>query len=159
MGKPDKGVSMKYMTKRILIVALLILLPAVMILSLNSRVTYASLANDFKDSMVNAVELEDGVVGGGQLSEKGIEIAVQKGFRTVIDLRSPLEGTAEEKLLVEKHGIHYVNIPVTASTLGTSQAEQLEHVLSQDGAKPAIIHCRSGNRVRALWSIYQQNKQ
>ena len=136
----------------------LVLLPIVMMLSLSSRVTYASLANDFKDSMVNAAELENGVVGGGQLSEKGIEIAAQKGFRTVIDLRSPVEGTAEEKLFVEKHGLHYVNIPVNASTLGTSQAEQLKAVLSQGGAKPAIIHCRSGNRVNALWSIYQQIK-
>ena len=130
-----------------------------MILSLNSRMTYASSADDLKDSMVNAVELEDGVVGGGQLSEKGIETAAQKGFRTVIDLRSPQEGTAVEKLVVEKNGLRYVNIPVTASTLGASQAEQLKTVLSQDGAKPAIIHCRSGHRVNALWSIYQKLKK
>lgn len=130
-----------------------------MILCLNLRMACASLADDFKDSLVNAVELEDGVVGGGQLSEKGIATAAQKGFRTVIDLRSPVEGPAEEKLLVEKQGLRYVNIPVTAFTLSTLQAEQLKAVLSQDGAKPAIVHCRSGNRVNALWSIYQQIKK
>jgi uncharacterized protein (TIGR01244 family) len=130
-----------------------------MMLSLNSRATYASLADDFKDSLVNAVELEDGVVGGGQLSEKGIEIAAQKGFRTVIDLRTPWEGTADEKILVEKRGLRYVNIPVTPFTLSTLKAEQLKNVLSQDGAKPAIVHCRSGTRVNALWSVYRQIKK
>ncbi|MFH0984430.1 MAG: sulfur transferase domain-containing protein [Candidatus Omnitrophota bacterium] len=131
-----------------------ILLPVGMILGLGPRTACASQADDFKGSIVSAIQLEEGVVGGGLLSEKGIGIAAKKGYRTVIDLRTPEEGTAGEKLLVEKYGLRYVNIPVTTPTV--SQAKELKVILLQDGAKPAILHCRSGRRVKALWAIYKK---
>lgn len=131
-----------------------ILLPVGVILGLGPRTACASQADDFKGSIVSATQLEDGVVGGGFLSEKGLGLAAKKGFRTVIDLRTPAEGTDAERLLVEKYGLRYVNIPVMTPTV--SQAEELKVILSQDGAKPAILHCRSGRRVKALWAIYKK---
>lgn len=113
-------------------------------------------ADDFRGEVVNVVDLADDLVGGGLLSEKAVRIAKQKGFKTVIDLRTPPEGTFAEKVMVEKRGIRYVNIPVTDSSLGADQANQLKAVLSENGARPAIVHCSSGNRVEALWALYQQ---
>lgn len=142
------------MFKRFWAWLLCILLPVGMVLGVGPRTACASPADDLSRDLTNMIELEDGVTGGGLLSEKGIGIAAQKGYRTVIDLRTPAEGTSAEKQLVEKQGLRYVNIPVTMPT--TSQAEQLKAVLSRNGAKPAIVHCRSGRRVKALWALYEK---
>lgn len=110
----------------------------------------------FGKELPNAVTFEEGLVGGGTPTEKALRIASQNGYKTVIDVRTPAEGTAAEKALAKKYGLRYVNIPTTADNLSQSQADQLYSVLDKKGAKPAILHCANGNRAAAVWAIYRK---
>jgi len=115
---------------------------------------FASGAEDFKGMIYNPVNLEPGLVGGGVIKRKAIEIAAAQGYKTIIDLRTPPEGTGAEKAAVEEQGLRYVNIPTLVG--GKKQAEKLEEILSDPDAKPAILHCRSGSRVKQVWAAYKK---
>ena len=112
--------------------------------------------DDFEGQLPNAVLLEEGLVGGGVPTEQALELAAEKGYKTVIDVRTPEEGTAAEKALAEKHGLHYVNIPTSTETMSRAQADQLNTVLSSVDAKPAILHCMTGNRAAGVWAAYRK---
>ncbi len=53
----------------------------------------------------------------GVLGEDAIIELAEKGIATVINLRTENEGSKEEGVQVEKAGIKYINIPVSADTI------------------------------------------
>jgi len=117
------------------------------------------LSNPLKNGIVSFMKLEEGVVGGGLVSEAAFRAAAAAGYRTVIDIRTREEGIEKEKQFVESLGLRYVNIPFHRGKAGSEEALRLDEVLSEKGAKPAILHCRSGNRVKMFWAMYQKMKR
>ena len=117
---------------------------------------FASDVDDFKGKLPNVVFLEEGLISGGVPNEEAFKLAKGKDYKTVIDFRTPEEGVAAEKELAGKYGLNYVNIPTSAENLSRQQADQLNDILSRDGAKPAILHCASGNRSAAVWAAYRK---
>jgi len=109
--------------------------------------------------MPNPVYLEDDLIGGGPPPEEVIRAASEQGFKAVIDLRRPEEGTAAEEELVKNYGMAYYNIIVTPRTLSRWQVDDLAKVLSDPANRPAILHCESGNRTGALWALYRYFEQ
>jgi uncharacterized protein (TIGR01244 family) len=101
----------------------------------------------------NAVVLEDGLVGGGPPNADGMRQAAEMGIRTVIDVRDPKEGTREEADQAEAMGLRYVNIPISLESFSAEQADQLHEVLKDPNAKPALLHCASGQRAVAAWAL------
>ena len=104
----------------------------------------------------NAVLLNQDVVGGVTPGKDALSEAQSEGFKSVIDLRAPEEGIGEEKEVVEKMQMKYINIPVESDSLSFEQADRLNEILSRPESTPAILHCASGNRVAALWALYQK---
>jgi uncharacterized protein (TIGR01244 family) len=80
------------------------------------------------------------------------------GFRTVIDLRTEGEGTAEEKAAVEKQGLRYVSIPMTPATFSLGDARTVAKVLDDPDAGPVLLHCGSSNRVGGVYAVVQALK-
>jgi len=118
-----------------------------------SSAAYAADLAEIRD-LPNAVLLEDGLVGGGAPGEGTLEDAAARGIRSVIDLRTPAEGTLEEETRVTDLGMSYFNIPVTPDSLGMDPALRLGRILEDPENRPALMHCSSGNRVGALWALY-----
>lgn len=116
------------------------------------RIDTPNFENDFSDRVL----LEKNLLGGGLLSEKEIQIASKKGYRTIIDLRTPEEGIEKEKILAQKYNLNYVNIPTSVENLSRKHADKLHEILAREGVKPAIVHCASGNRAAAVWAIYRR---
>lgn len=108
-----------------------------------------------KEEIPNFVILDKDVLGGGKPSANALEAAQKMGIKTIIDLRTPVEGTEEEQKSVENLNMNYVNIPVIPSSLDDYEVEQLRTVLNDPQNTPAIIHCSTGGRVLKLWTLYQ----
>jgi protein tyrosine phosphatase (PTP) superfamily phosphohydrolase (DUF442 family) len=106
------------------------------------------------EGMPNAVLLEENIVGGGPPPWEVLERAAAAGFKSVIDLRRPEEGTEVEKSMVEKLGMRYYSVIVTPRTLSRYQADDVAEILKKPDNLPAILHCESGNRSGALWALY-----
>jgi uncharacterized protein (TIGR01244 family) len=97
-----------------------------------------------------------GLLTGGQVTFEHLEQAAREGYRTVINLR-PLdepEQPAGEAERVRELGMEYVHIPVAGGEdVRPENARLLADALARDGALPAIVHCKSGNRVGALLAL------
>ena len=93
----------------------------------------------------------------GTISTGAVKELAEKGFATIIDLRTENEGTAEEKKNVESAGMDYINIPVTSAGINHKQLEIFTKAIENTQA-PILVHCASGNRVGALWTTYRLSK-
>ncbi len=93
----------------------------------------------------------------GLISDGGVQALAATGFKTVIDLRTKNEGTAEEKGLVDSVGIAYVNIPTTVAGITKEQVAQFTKAI-ESAETPVLIHCGSGNRASAMWASYRISK-
>lgn len=107
----------------------------------------------------NAVQLEENLVAGGAPTARGLGQAAEQGIRTVVDVRDPKEGTAEEKEHADAVGLKYVNIPVTLDTLSEVQAKQLGEVLKDSASGPVLLHCATGQRATAVWALYRNREE
>ena len=104
----------------------------------------------------NATVPMPGVVSGGQPTEAQIESAAERGYRTVINLRTEQEAGFEwERELVESSGMRYVHIPVAGGDgLTRENVEALDAALAEAREEgPVLLHCGSGNRIGAMLAL------
>ena len=93
-------------------------------------------------------------VSTGQPSEDVLRVAKEAGFATVIDMRTAEEDRGiDEASVVESLGMSYVAFPVSGRTdITLEKAQAFDELLAGiDG--PVILHCRSGNRVGAMFAL------
>jgi len=103
----------------------------------------------------NALLIQDGILGGGQPDEAQLRQAADAGYRTIINTRGPDEAAdfAFEEELVRSLGMEYVFLPVSGGDdVNADKARALAEILEQPDALPAMVHCRSGNRVGILFA-------
>jgi uncharacterized protein (TIGR01244 family) len=94
------------------------------------------------------------VLIGGQPTPEGLVNARDGGVTLVINTRPQSEMSFDERSLVQGLGMRYVSLPFTASTL--DDATVAAFIAEIDGrTAPELVHCRSGNRVAALWAMYE----
>ena len=104
--------------------------------------------------LINPQVIDQHVVTGGQPSISDLTALKQKGFGTIISLRTEGEDPGfDEAAEAEALGLAYINIPVGVETgLDAVTAQLLRSAINQSHA-PALVHCGSGNRVGALYAI------
>lgn len=84
----------------------------------------------------------EGVYRGGQPTRAGFECLKQKGIKTIINLR--LENGEEG--LVEKLGMKYIQIPISAwRSIPDEAIRTFFCVLSDPANRPIFIHCKRGS--------------
>jgi uncharacterized protein (TIGR01244 family) len=106
-------------------------------------------------AVVNYTVLRPGIATGGQVRPDAVATLKSLGFATILDLRGPDEGTDVEKAAAEKAGLRYVNIPITDAPPTDAQIAAFGRMVEDAGASPLLVHCGSGNRVGAMWTIYR----
>ncbi|MSP50359.1 MAG: TIGR01244 family phosphatase [Alphaproteobacteria bacterium] len=79
--------------------------------------------------------------------------------RTIINNRPDGEETVQMPAAVagdeaKRHGLAYVYIPVTSSTISAADVAAFERALTES-PKPIVAHCRSGTRTYLLWAAGQ----
>ncbi len=105
--------------------------------------------------------IADGVAGGGHVQPEQIAQIAADGYSMIVNLLPESEsqpiGCAAE---AEKAGMQYIRIPVSGTSLTRAQADALKaaFVEHQDGGH-VLLHCRSGNRVGALWALYRAGQE
>lgn len=90
----------------------------------------------------------------GQPTEDGWKEIVQKGYKTVLNLRTAEEGAEGERAIVEKLGLKYVNIPISPSTINDQAAGKFREVMRDKSSEPIFVHCRTASRVGGMMILY-----
>jgi uncharacterized protein (TIGR01244 family) len=104
----------------------------------------------------NAVMVSDTVVSGGQVTDEPLAKAKEMGVTTVVNLRAEGERAEyeTEQARVEELGMTYVHIPIDPGTgegLSEENARKLAEIVGK--GEPTIVHCKSGQRVGALFAM------
>ncbi|MBF2047092.1 MAG: phosphatase [Elainella sp. C42_A2020_010] len=101
--------------------------------------------------MINAFQVNEYLTTTGQVIPAQLKQAVQEGFKSVLNLRSPdeLGFMPEEQQIAESLGLHYVNLPLKLETLDEALITHILTVLDQI-PKPAVIHCAASIRSTAI---------
>jgi uncharacterized protein (TIGR01244 family) len=98
----------------------------------------------------------DGVLTGGQPTFDQIKQAAETGFKVVINLRTDneLPDPDQELTWVEGCGMKYIHIPVSVPEgLSPQNTKVFAEALSKPENYPLIVHCKSGNRVGAMFAL------
>jgi tyrosine-protein phosphatase SIW14 len=104
----------------------------------------AGLAADLS-GVGNFHQINDHVYRGAQPTAEGFQRLAQMGVKTIIDLRESGSRADSEKRIVEKDGMHYINIPFAG--LGAPSDQQVSKVLAlftDMASGPVFVHCRRG---------------
>ena len=97
----------------------------------------------------------DGVATAGQPNEAQLTALAAAGYRVVLALRAPEELRGfDEPAAVQRSGMEYVALPVTADRLNDALFEQFRALLRNPEKRPMLVHCASANRVGALLLPY-----
>lgn len=91
----------------------------------------------------------------GEPGEGGIALLAELGFKSIVDLRTPEEGTATEARLAREHDLEYVNIPVGKEAPDTFGLDRFRQWIEDPDKHPVLVHCASANRVGTLWAMYR----
>jgi uncharacterized protein (TIGR01244 family) len=109
-----------------------------------------------KPPLPNYVELSARIGTGGQPDQTGIKQLVEKGYKTIINIRTLSEEAdlaGEEKLALQL-GLRYYMVPFGGQEPQEEQALAFNTLLSALKEEKVFIHCGSGNRVGSLLMIY-----
>jgi len=103
------------------------------------------------------VKIDDNVSTTGQISPADVAEIAKAGFAAIVNNRpdgeEPGQPTKESvEAEAKKLGLEYRYIPVTTGTITYKDVVALHHALTR-GAKPTLIHCRSGARSYVLWAL------
>lgn len=91
----------------------------------------------------------------GVINEGGIDLLLEEGFKSVVDLRTPQEGTAEEAAAMKIAGIEYINIPIGKEAPSAADVRKFASIVGDKNRGPLLVHCASANRVGTLWAMYR----
>jgi len=108
--------------------------------------------------VTNFRRISSEIATSGQPTAAELKALQVAGFKTILNLRTPEEGSLEEKGKVEGLGIRYLNIPITPEGISEEKVKEFSEVVNDPSNKPLLIHCASANRVGALWYIHRMLK-
>lgn len=97
--------------------------------------------------MINAIRINENLTTTGQVIPQQIKQAIQEGFKSVVNLRSPdeLGFFKDEQQIIEALGLYYVNVPLKLEALNEELITKILTTIEQI-PKPAVVHCAAGMR-------------
>ena len=107
-------------------------------------------------AILNYRVVKPGLATAGQPTPEGLRSLKEKGFKTVINLRTESEpGVKEEEAAVKEQGLNYVWVPLTAATFSQDKIDQVRRALEDPNAGATLLHCASANRVGAVMTVIE----
>ncbi|MDD5492763.1 MAG: dual specificity protein phosphatase family protein [bacterium] len=104
----------------------------------------------------NFGKVSEDVYRGAQPDVQGFAALKKMGIKTIINLR---DFHSDEKL-IKGMGFYYVSIPMSANSIGDTQAVAFLKVITDPKYKPYFIHCQHGSdRTGTMIALYRMYVQ
>ena len=96
-------------------------------------------------------------ISSGQPDAGTLDVLQAAGFTTVIDIRTPGEDRGiDEAVEVASRNMTYINMPIGGpNDISYENAREFDRLLSAIEG-PVLVHCKSGNRVGALFALREK---
>lgn len=118
----------------------------------SSSATGSSAAN-----LPNFHRIDANLLRGAQPTEVGLAELSHQGVKTVIDLRGGGERALNERAVVERLGMQYINVPMPNLAAPTrTDLDLVLDKLNNSSTWPVFIHCRRGaDRTGLVFACYR----
>jgi protein tyrosine phosphatase (PTP) superfamily phosphohydrolase (DUF442 family) len=93
------------------------------------------------------------LAGGSLPSTAGLDWLVEKGYRTLLDLRESSEVSPAFISLVTSKGLRYIALPIGAASIDREHVTQFQFEVAAAEARPLYFFDSDGTRAGALWYI------
>jgi protein tyrosine phosphatase (PTP) superfamily phosphohydrolase (DUF442 family) len=100
-----------------------------------------------------AVDLK--LAGGSAPASDGLKWLVDKGYRTVLDLRESSEVPSSFITEVTNLGLRYVALPISLKTIDRAHVDRFHFEVAAGEARPLFFFDSDGTRAGALWYIHR----
>lgn len=108
-------------------------------------------------NLPNLHKVNNALYRGGQPKKDGFAELKKMGIATVIDLRDDDDKASEEKGLVERLGMRFINKPLSGWT--RPNTDEIDAILKEVNAsenQPVFVHCKRGkDRTGTVIAIYR----
>lgn len=123
-----------------------------------SSLSFAQGVDTSSIRIYNFAKVTDDYYRGGQPLGEDYGRLAALGVKTVINLTNEDDGLAEEKAMVEQHGMKYLNIPMdTRKTPTDAQIAAFLAAVNEDGG--VYVHCVGGrHRTGVMTAIYRMTQ-
>jgi protein tyrosine phosphatase (PTP) superfamily phosphohydrolase (DUF442 family) len=99
-------------------------------------------------------EVKSGIATGLRPSlDDGLEWLKSQGYKTVLYIHEPGEPEAADRRQVEKRGMKFVGLAVSASTLSRQIADEFNRIVADSGEGPLFVYDRDGALTGSLWYL------
>ncbi len=98
-----------------------------------------------------AVDLK--LAGGSLPSPAGLDWLVEKGYRTLLDLRESSEVSPSFIAEVTKRGLRYIALPIGPASIDREHVARFEFEVAAGVARPLYFFDSDGTRSGALWYV------
>lgn len=106
----------------------------------------------------NFGKVSDGYYRGAQPTGNDYAALAALGVKTVVNLTNGEDGDASERELVERHGMRYVNIPMTTRRPPTD-TEIAAFLAAVDEEGAVYVHCVGGrHRTGVMTAVYRMTR-
>lgn len=150
--------SMGKLPRATLVVAVLSVLTGLIGAPAHAAESEVPFGDKVSAAIVNYNRIRPHIATAGLVRDGGIAELKGLGFTTIIDLRTPPEGTAAEKAAAQAAGLRYFNIPVSKGAPSDDQVRVFAALIEDATNYPVLVHCASANRVGAMWPLYRVRK-
>ncbi len=80
---------------------------------------------------------------------------VNRGFDTIINVRSDPEKAAAQAVRARAAGLEYVHLPLPVYELEPEHLAAFHEVFKRAGRGKILLHCRTASRTALLWLLHQ----
>ena len=99
--------------------------------------------------------VESKLAGGSLPDPTGLDWLVEKGYRTILDLRENPAATPSFVSDCDRRGLRYVALPISLKTLDSVHIARFHAELAQANARPLYFCDTDGTRAGTLWYIHK----
>ena len=122
---------------------------------LASAQTQVPFGDAISNSIYNYHRHTPTIATSGSIASGGLSELKQKGFKTIVDFRTPAEGTVQEAKQAKALGLNYINLAVGTAWPSDELLAEFYALVEDPKQHPILLHCASANRVGMLWAYYR----
>jgi protein tyrosine phosphatase (PTP) superfamily phosphohydrolase (DUF442 family) len=97
--------------------------------------------------------LEPNLAGGSLPAAAGLDWLLEKGYKTILDLREPGPDQAAFIAEVTKRGLRYLPLPIAVASFDAEHVSRFNAEIDQPDARPLYFFDNEGDRAGAMWYI------
>jgi protein tyrosine phosphatase (PTP) superfamily phosphohydrolase (DUF442 family) len=97
--------------------------------------------------------VEPQLAGGSLPTAAGWAFLIDKGYRTVLDLRDRSEVKPADVAAADHAGLRYVALPITPETIDAAHIARFQEEITLAGSRPLFFFDADGSRASVLWYL------